>query len=181
MATPLPFDPIAEARQHWEARWGPDPGPAMAAVTSVMRAQQLLIARLNESLKPFGLTFPRYEALMLLLFSRAGSLPLGKIGERLQVHPTSVTSIVDGLEADGFVRRVPHPTDRRTTLAEITGTGRRTAERATEVLNAADFWTAPLSPAELDRLTATIEKLRRVAGDFDPDTSRMRARSAATH
>ena len=62
----------------------------MAAVTSIMRAQQVLMARLNEALRPFGLTFPRYEALMLLSFSRAGELPLGKIGERLQVHRTSL-------------------------------------------------------------------------------------------
>ncbi len=166
MTKTLPFDPIAEARRQWEVRWGPKPGPAMAAVTSVMRAQQLLIARLNDALREFGLTFPRYEALMLLLFSRNGALPLGKIGDRLQVHATSVTSTIDGLEADGFVRRVPHETDRRTTLAEITRAGRNVAMKATAVLNGADFFTEPLTGAELDGLTETIEKLRRAAGDF---------------
>jgi DNA-binding MarR family transcriptional regulator len=163
----LPFDPIAEARRQWEARWGPKPGPPMAAVTSIMRAQQLLIARLNEALREFGLTFPRYEALMLLLFSSNGSLPLGKIGDRLQVHPTSVTSTIDGLEADGFVRRVPHATDRRTTLAEITRAGRSAAMKATAALNGADFFTEPLRRSELEGLTKTIEKLREAAGDFD--------------
>ncbi len=138
----------------------------MAAVTSIMRAQQFLISRLNDAVRPFGLTFPRYEALMLLLFSRRGSLPLGKIGERLQVHPTSVTNIIDGLESDGFVRRVPHESDRRATLAEITPEGRSVAEQATDVLNDAAFWTAPLSRAELDGITTTIEKLRHAAGDF---------------
>jgi DNA-binding MarR family transcriptional regulator len=162
----LPFDPIAEARRHWEERWGPAPAPAMAAVTSIMRAQQLLLARLNEALRPFGLSFPRYEALMLLLFSRRGSLPLGKIGDRLQVHPTSVTSIIDGLEADGFVRRVPHESDRRTTLAEITRTGRSTAMKATAALNKARFFTQPLADGELDGLSETIAKLRQAAGDF---------------
>ncbi|HYZ93306.1 MAG TPA: MarR family transcriptional regulator [Actinomycetota bacterium] len=162
----LAFDPIAEARRHWEKRWGRGPGPAMAAVTSIMRAQQLLIGRLNEALRPFGLTFPRYEALMLLLFSRNGSLPLGKIGERLQVHPTSVTNTIDGLESDGFVRRIPHESDRRATLAEITDAGRMTAQRATKVLNEASFWTQPLTRTELDDLTTTIERLRLAAGDF---------------
>ena len=166
MPKTLPFDPIAEARRHWEDRWGPEPAPAMAAVTSIMRAQQLLLARLNEALRPLGLTFARYEALMLLLFSRSGSLPLGKIGDRLQVHATSVTSIIDGLEADGFVRRVPHESDRRTTLAEITRAGRAAAMKATSVLNRADFFTEPLTPAELDDLTSTIERLRLAAGDF---------------
>ena len=50
----------------------------MRAVTSVMRVQQLWLSRLNDELKPFDLTFPRYEALMLLYFSRTGALPLGK-------------------------------------------------------------------------------------------------------
>ena len=166
MTKPLPFDPIAEARRHWEARWGPRPAPAMAAVTSIMRAQQLLLGRLNEALKPFRLTFPRYEALMLLSFSRTGALPLGKIGERLQVHPTSVTNIVDGLEADGFVKRVPHSTDRRTWLAAITPAGRRVAEQATRVLNAASFFMDGLRVRELESLTEIIEKLRYRAGDF---------------
>lgn len=166
MPKQLAFDPIAEARRHWEERWGRGPGPAMAAVTSIMRAQQLLLARLNDALRPLGLNFPRYEALMLLLFSRNGSLPLGKIGERLQVHPTSVTNIIDGLETDGFVRRIPHESDRRATLAAITRAGRTTARKATTVLNDASFWTDPLTMAELDGLTATISKLRLAAGDF---------------
>jgi hypothetical protein len=100
---PLRFDPIAEARRQWASRWGRGPTPSMSAVTSIMRVQQILLARLNELLEPFDLTFPRYEALMLLYLSRAGSLPLGKMGVRLQVHRTSVTNLIDGLEgADDF-------------------------------------------------------------------------------
>src|SRR6516165_4561497 len=107
----------------------------MMAVTSVMRVQQIWLARLNETLAPFELTFARYEALMLLYLSRAGSLPLGKIGARLQVHPTSVTNLIDGLEKAGYARRMPHPDDRRTTLAMITDSGRGVADAATQVLN----------------------------------------------
>ena len=106
-ASPLPFDPIDEAARQWRAHWGDEPLASMAAVTSIMRAQQILLARLNELLKPWDLTFPRYEALMLLHYSRRGALPIGKMGDRLQVHRTSITSLVDGLErlradADGF-------------------------------------------------------------------------------
>ena len=93
------------------ARW--DRVPAMHAVTSLMRVQQLVIGRLDAILKPHGLTFARYEALVLLVFSSRGSLPLGKMGERLQVHPTSVTSIVRRLADDGLVVRMPHPDDGR--------------------------------------------------------------------
>jgi hypothetical protein len=58
----LSFDPIAEARRQWESRWSAEAAPSMVAVTSIMRLHQILMARLNELLEPFGLTFPRYEA-----------------------------------------------------------------------------------------------------------------------
>jgi DNA-binding MarR family transcriptional regulator len=162
----LRIDPIAEARRHWTERWGPEPARPMAAVTSIMRAQQVLMARLNELLRPLGLTFPRYEALMLLSFTRAGALPLGKIGERLQVHRTSVTNIVDKLEADGLVRRVPHAEDRRTTLAEITDEGRRVALAATEAMHAAEFGLGALTEDDQEQLTTLLRGLRVAAGDF---------------
>jgi DNA-binding MarR family transcriptional regulator len=164
--TPLRIDPIAEARRHWTERWGAEPARPMAAVTSIMRAQQVLMARLNELLRPLGLTFPRYEALMLLSFTREGALPLGKIGERLQVHRTSVTNIVDKLEADGLVRRVPHASDRRATLAEITAAGRAAAAEATTLLNAAAFGIDALGNDEQETVTAVLRALRVDAGDF---------------
>jgi DNA-binding MarR family transcriptional regulator len=156
----LPFDPIDEAARQWRSRWGDAPVPAMAAVTSVMRVEQILMARLNALLRPFDLTFPRYEALMLLHFTRKGALPLGKMGDRLQVHRTSVTNIVDALERTGLVRRTAHARDRRSTLAEITDRGREVAEAATAVLNAELFATAPLSDKQLDALTELLRPLR---------------------
>ena len=166
MTRPLRIDPIAEARRHWEARWDADPSRAMAAVTSVMRALQILLARLNDVLRPFGLTFPRYEALMLLSFTKAGSLPLGKMGERLQVHRTSVTNIIDKLEKDGFVRRVPHEQDRRATLAEITDEGRRVAAAATKAMHGALFGVGALNPRDQEQLTEMLRELRQASGDF---------------
>ncbi|MEA2156093.1 MAG: hypothetical protein QOE11_2233 [Solirubrobacteraceae bacterium] len=164
---PLSIDPIAEARRHWSERWGDEPARPMEAITSIMRAQQILLARLNELLGPLGLTFPRYEALMLLSFTKTGTLPMGKVGERLQVHRTSVTNIIDKLEADGLVRRVPHEADRRTTLAEITGAGRDVAERATDLLNADAFGLAALAEDEQEHLTRLLRLLRLEAGDFE--------------
>src|SRR6201994_4039229 len=161
MAQPsLSFDPIDEARRHWERRWTEDAAPEMVAVTSIMRVHQILIARLNELLEPFGLTFPRYEALMLLFLSRRGSLPLGKIGERLQVHRTSVTNTVDGLEKLGLVRRVPHDSDRRAVLAEIQPKGRQVAEGATAGPNEAHFATEPLDGEKLEELSRVLRDLR---------------------
>jgi DNA-binding MarR family transcriptional regulator len=163
---PLRIDPVAEARRHWEERWGPEPSRPMAAVTSIMRAQQVLMARLNELVKPHGLTFPRYEALVLLSYTRTGELPIGKLGERLQVHRTSASSIVAALQDDGFVVRVPSERDGRATLAVITDAGRAAARAATEALNDADFGIGALSPEEQEGLTGVLRTLRLDAGDF---------------
>ncbi len=162
----LPFDPIEEARRHWQERWPGAAAPQMVAVTSIMRVHQILMARLNDLLEPFDITFPRYEVLMLLHFSGQGSMPVGKIGERLQVHRTSITNSLDGLERAKLVRRIPHQSDRRTVLAEITAAGREAAEAATAVLNDAGFGTEPLAAGELDDLSATLRTLRAGAGDF---------------
>lgn len=160
-------DPLAEARRQWQARH--DAVEPMAAVTSLVRAQQLVLARVGALLEPFGLTFPRYEVLQLLAFSRRGSLPLGKIGERLMVHPTSVTNSVDRLEADGLVHRVRDADDGRITLAELTGEGRDLAERATKALVAARFGLEDVSDAEAARLAAELSALRARLGDpVDP-------------
>ncbi len=168
MARPLSFDPIKEAGRQWRRRWGSAPVAPMEAVTSVMRVQQILLARCNQALEPFGLTFARYEALMLLSFTREGSLPLGKIGDRLQVHPASVTNLIDGLEALGYARRQPHPTDRRATLAAITAEGRETAETATEAIHKVRFGIGALGKAELEQVTDLLRRVRVAEGDFKP-------------
>jgi DNA-binding MarR family transcriptional regulator len=163
---PLSFDPIEEAHSQWARRWDAGASNAMAAATSIMRAQQVVLAAVDHALKPFNLTFARYEGLVLLSFSRRGSLPLGKIGQRLMIHPTSVTNIIDRLEEQGLVKRVPHSTDGRTTLAEITNKGRQLAKRATEAVNDAAFGLGTLSEVDRQHLVRVIRKLRREVGDY---------------
>lgn len=166
----LAFDPIERAEQLWRRHWGDEsPHDAMAAATSVMRVQQILLARFDGVLKPHGLTFARYEALVLLLFSTSGELPLSTIGERLLVHPTSVTNIVSRLEGSAFVERVPNPRDGRGTLARLTPSGRDVVQRATQDLHAIDFGLGALSPAERRSLDNLLRAVRLDAGDF-PDT-----------
>jgi DNA-binding MarR family transcriptional regulator len=160
------LDPIAEARRQWDEHGWTDAGAGMAMVTSVMRVQQMLLARMDEVLAPFELTFARYELLMLLSFTRTGSLPLGKIGERLQVHPTSVTSAVGRLEGQGLVERKPHPTDGRATLVEITPSGRNLVEKATREVNEQVFTQLPLEGGDVEALASLLERYRRNAGDI---------------
>jgi DNA-binding MarR family transcriptional regulator len=160
----LPFDPIAAAAHSWEQRW-PE-RDRMEAVTSLMRVHQLVITELDERLRPLELTFARFEVLVLLAFSRRGSLPLGKIGERLQVHATSVTPLVKRLEASGYLTRNKHPEDGRAVLAEITPLGREITERARAVITDAQFGLGSLDEEQCRALTAMLAAPRAAAGDF---------------
>jgi DNA-binding MarR family transcriptional regulator len=160
----LPFDPIEEAARLWAEQWGEV--PRMRAVTSLMRVHQLVLGQLDDLLRPLGLTFARYEVLVLLTFSRRGSLPLGKIGERLQVHATSVTPLVKRLEAAQLLERSPHPEDGRAVLASITPKGRAVMQQATDAIVAAQFGLGSLSEDDCDQLTQLLTTPRTAAGDF---------------
>jgi DNA-binding MarR family transcriptional regulator len=162
----LPFDPIARAAETWELRFGPS--AAMAAVTSIMRAQQILLAELDGVLRPRGLTFARYEALVLLTFSGSGALPMRVIGQRLMVHPTSATNTIDRLERQGLVVRRPNPRDGRGKLAEITDAGRDVVVQATADLMKAEFGMADYGAAQLGQVFDLLRGLRVAAGDFAP-------------
>ncbi|MFJ6213069.1 MarR family winged helix-turn-helix transcriptional regulator [Streptomyces sp. NPDC092296] len=160
----LTFDPIARADDLWARRWGAV--PSMAAITSIMRAQQILLGRVDAVVKPYGLTFARYEALVLLTFSRTGELSLSKIGERLMVHPTSVTNTVDRLERAGLVSRRPNPLDGRGVLAAITDRGRRVVESATRDLVAMEFGLEAYDAEQCQEVFELLRPLRIAAGDF---------------
>lgn len=166
MAEPLDldFDPIDRAASIWRERFGPS--EAMAAATSIMRVQQLLIGEFDRICRPYGLTFARYEALVLLSFSRTGALPMAKIGERLMVHPTSVTNTIQRLESAGFVTREPNPRDGRGTLARITQSGRDAVGRVTTELMEAEFGLRALGGDDRKQVFDILRGLRVAAGDF---------------
>jgi DNA-binding MarR family transcriptional regulator len=159
-------DPIELARRNWiDAGWA-DAADGMAMVTSIMRVQQLLLGQIEVLLRPHGLTFARFEVLRLLAFTRRGELPVGKIGERLQVHPASVTNAVQRLEEAGLVVRRTNPSDRRGVLAEITVAGRSLVESCTALLNDEVFSRLDLSGTDADAVVTGLHELRRACGDF---------------
>lgn len=163
---PLPVDPLAEAKRQWLEHGWTDAADGMTAVISVMRAQQLLLARVDTSLKPFALSFARFEVLRLLAFSRTGSLPLSSVVARLQVHATTVTSTAERLVRDGLIVREPHPHDGRAAMLALTDEGRELVERATAALNTEVFSQPGVSREDAADLVAIVARLRKGAGDF---------------
>lgn len=163
MPQPLVYDPVEASRERWIQQGWDDAAPGMAAVVSVMRAEQIFLGRTATVLRPLGLTFARYQVLGMLRWT--GPLTLGAVGERLWITPATVTSAVDRLENAGLCRRVAHPTDARATLAEISGKGARLFDRAAEALNAEVFGTVGLDDDELEQLVTLIGKIRAAEGD----------------
>ena len=161
----LGFDPIEEAGRNWEAH-GWDGVAAMKAATALTRAHQIVQSRIDAALAPLDLNFSRFEVLALLSFTRAGELPMGKIGDRLQVHAASVTNTIRRLEASGFVRRVDHPQDGRTVLARIEPAGRAVAREAAATLAGIDFGVAGLPADVRGRLHRDLTGFRSANGDF---------------
>src|SRR6202050_413960 len=147
-------DPIAAARTNWErAGWG-EVAQGMVAVTSVMRAHQILLARVENALRPYDLSFSRFELLRLLAFSRSGALPITKASDRLPGPLPSGTHAIRRLEPNGLVERVPPPTDGRTTLVQIPDLGRSTVEDATVTLNEQVFCDIGMSDGESQALVS---------------------------
>ena len=158
-------DPISEAHRQWVEHGWSAAADGMALVTSVIRVQQLLLERIDTSLRPFGLTFARFEMLRVLAFTKNGEMPMAKLGSVLQVHPTSVTSAVRRLEDQGFARRAPSERDGRVVLAVITEEGRAAIEAATKAVNTDVFEQPGLPPRRVPAFVSELGEIRSTLGD----------------
>ncbi|MGD9695867.1 MAG: MarR family winged helix-turn-helix transcriptional regulator [Thermoleophilia bacterium] len=153
-------DPVEEAAARWAERF---PGAAgFRALTSLVRGYGATVREADEALRPHGLTLSRFEVLLMLVFSRAGALPIMRIRDLLMVHGSSVTYLVNRLQEEGMVERREDPRDRRVSLVGITAEGRRRVEVAAGDLAAGGFGAlAGLDEGRLDELSGLLRELRR--------------------
>ncbi len=94
-------------------------------------------ARLEHALADSGLSLAKFAVLDQLV--KAGEpLLLTRLAERLSCCKSNITSLIDRLEADGLVRRVDAPEDRRSVLAAVTAEGQRRYELGSRTLAAAE-------------------------------------------
>jgi DNA-binding MarR family transcriptional regulator len=166
-----PFDVVEASRRVWEQHWGTEAASGNAVFTAILRSHQLLSDQVDEVMRRHDITFARYEVLAWLATDPESALTLSWISKTLRIPPATVTNIIDRLEDEKLVRRVPHPSDARTTLAEITARGRRVAMDATEDLNANVYERIGLSESERNRLIDLLAKLRASGNEFDVDRS----------
>ncbi|UQA96661.1 MarR family winged helix-turn-helix transcriptional regulator [Streptomyces halobius] len=112
-----------------------DDAPSDAAdevVTAVLTASRLLVAVSARSLASVEdtLTLPQFR--MLVVLDSRGPMNISRLGEHLDVIPSTAMRMVDRLVAAGMLQREPSPANRRETLISLTGAGRRVVHEATE-------------------------------------------------
>ena len=161
-------DPIQEAYDLWLSNGWEGTADGMTAVTSLLRVNQLVGQRADAILADIELTFSRYEVLVFLYFNEH-AVPLSYLARGLQLHQASITSLVDKLEKQGLVERKAHPTDRRSTLAQITNTGETRTRTAINRLNSELYNSLGLDADETRTLVTVLAKVRRAWGDYQED------------
>ncbi|POX60055.1 MarR family transcriptional regulator [Streptomyces sp. Ru62] len=101
------------------------------------------------------------QSRLLRTLAHYGSPPrMADLAERLEVVPRAVTTLVDGLESSGKVRRVPDPANRRVTRIELTDEGRATLRELRGARrSAAEEILAPLTEKERQVLGVLLDSL----------------------
>ena len=147
------------------------PGASATATESAMnlvRAADLLVKRIAELVQPFGLT-PSSGLVMGILADAEAPMPPNEIAERLIISRATVTGLLDSLERRGYVRRLPHGTDRRMLLIELTEAGRQTAAEFRLVVHQHQkTWLSALSEKEQGQLIRALHRLQAALIDSKP-------------
>jgi DNA-binding MarR family transcriptional regulator len=152
----------APTRPSPEQKPAPDPTPAANAAWSIMGDLVLDNERRREVADALGMSFGRAKALRRL--ARA-PMAMGDLASTLGIDKAYVTVIIDDLEAQGLVRRRPHPSDRRAKLVEATRKGKDLARRADKILGTPPPGLLSLEPRQAEELL----RILRVVAEPPPD------------
>jgi DNA-binding MarR family transcriptional regulator len=147
------------------------PGASPKATESAMnlvRTADLLVKRIADVVQPFDLT-PSSGLVLGILADAESPLPPNQIAERLIISRATVTGLLDSLERRGYVRRLPHSTDRRMLLIELTDAGHQVAhEFRLQVHRQQKAWLAALDEQEQDQLIHVLHRLQAALADSKP-------------
>ena len=139
------------------------PGASRSATECAMNlvlTGDLVVGRVAEALRPFGLS-PAGALVLSMLADAPGPLTPGEIRDRLLVKGPTVTGLLDGLEAAGNLERRRDPADRRRLQVSLTRAGRDLADRFRPAVHAAERpWLDPLSEAERQTLLALLGRVQ---------------------
>ncbi|WP_181793471.1 MarR family winged helix-turn-helix transcriptional regulator [Streptomyces sp. WELS2] len=137
----------------------PDPDGLLAEQLLRLTRRVHRIQKHHLEQRDLGVT-PAQSRLLRTLAHYPSPPRMADLAERLEVVPRAVTTLVDGLEASGKVRRVPDPANRRVTRIELTDEGRATLlELRGARRSAAEEILAPLTEKERQVLGLLLDTL----------------------
>jgi DNA-binding MarR family transcriptional regulator len=119
----------------------------MTLIATSHRLQRAFNTRLSSQKGAVKLSGPRLR--LLIAVEEVGRLRMGDLAEDLGVTARTVTTLVDALEREGLLARLPDPTDRRATLLELTEKARTQFEQVRRFqMDLGEDLVAPLDPQQ---------------------------------
>jgi DNA-binding MarR family transcriptional regulator len=144
----------------FEERYPNSSATATECAMNLVFTADLLVKRISGLLQPFDLS-PASGLVLSILADSESSLPPNKIADRLIISRATVTGLIDSLERRGYVRRIPHQSDRRMLLIELTDTGRQVAHAFRPIVHQHQkAWLEALSEKEQQQLIDSLQQLQ---------------------
>ena len=134
-----------------------DASATARAAWSAMCDLVLHNVRRREVSDVLGMSFGRIRAIRRLAI---GPMAMSELASALGIDAPYATVVVDDLESQGLVRRLPHPSDRRTRMVKATRKGKQVAARADEILGTPPPALEALSPKDLDTLVSVLGRIQ---------------------
>jgi DNA-binding MarR family transcriptional regulator len=149
----------------FEDRYPNSSAKATECAMNLVFTADLLVKRISELVQPFDLT-PASGLVLSILADSESPLPPNQIADRLIISRATVTGLVDSLEQRGYVRRLPHPSDRRMLLIEPTDTGRQVADAFRPIVHQHQrVWMEALNEQEQGQLIDFLKRLQATLTD----------------
>ena len=149
----------------FEQRYSNASAKATECAMNLVFTADLLVKRISELIQPFDLT-PASGLVLSILADSESPLPPNQIADRLIISRATVTGLVDSLEQRGYVRRLPHPSDRRMLLIEPTDTGRQVADAFRPIVHQHQkVWIDVLNEKEQGQLIDFLKRLQATLTD----------------
>jgi DNA-binding MarR family transcriptional regulator len=133
---------------------------ATECAMNLLFTADLLEKRIATLLQPFHVT-PASGLVLSMLADAASPLPPNAIADRLIISRATVTGLLDSLERRAYIRRRPHPSDRRMILADITDAGRQAASAFRPIVHLHEKeWFGVLAEKEQQQLLIALHRLQ---------------------
>ena len=141
-----------------------DPAPAShraaAAVLAVLKTSSWLLHEVSPVFAEHGITPTRFDALEALS-RHGGTARPAELRDTLHLPAQTITSVLDQLQAAGLISRSPHPSDRRSTIAQLTPAGRQAIDQiCPPLIDIETDCMSALSHAEQDQLISLLTRIQ---------------------